>query len=77
MGLEEGEGAKEVKKKQPQDEGPRCGSCYFWHCEDGGDIGECFGTPPKTVIEDDESWYNERSTTLRTDYPCWFFRAKQ
>jgi hypothetical protein len=77
VGLEEVERTPQVKQKpQPKDEGPRCGSCYYFHTEDG-EVGECYANPPVTELDEDDSAYNVRPVITRDEFPCRHFRAKQ
>lgn len=67
---------QEVKKKPQPDEGPRCGSCYYFHTEDG-EVGECFANPPETHVEDDGGAYNVRPVITHDEFPCRHWKAKQ
>lgn len=60
-----------------QDEGPRCSHCQFYRSDDQPEIGECHANPPRTVMDEDGSYYNERPILTADDYPCRHFKARQ
>jgi len=64
-----------AKKREPKDDGPRCGSCYYLRKQDGA-VGQCYGMPPQLDTS------NEPPTILRpvlevSEFPCIFWRARQ